>query len=346
MLLPDSRLNKAEHDVQLLFMKSLRFNDLIVGALLAPMMLAVYLQIRDLPDRKPQPPATTMVHYAAVSLPGVTGPLRLAGAWRVAANDRRFGGLSGMVIDRGQFVAVSDLGAAVRFDPPAACAPMARIVDLADGPGDPAYKTSRDAESLVRDPHRKRWLVSFEQRHSVWRYDDGFAHGTIVADLDRPDWKHNRGIEGMVADGQSLLLAAENGREAMQVGASGVRRVNWSVGMEVADAATAPDGTPWLLLRGKGLGGIAQAIAPLVRTATGYRVGARWLLPKAPLDNYEGMAIAARPGGGWRFWLVTDDGHRIMARTLLVALDLDTPPDKQTPDVERRAPKSPHEQPF
>ena len=341
MHLPDSRLNKAEHDVQLSFMKSLRFNDLALATLVAPMMLAVYLQIRALPDRKPRPPATTMVRYDPVSLPGVTGPLRLAGAWQVAADDRRFGGLSGMAIDRGQFVAVSDLGAAVRFDPPAARAPMARIVDLADGPGNPAYKTSRDAESLVRDPHRKRWLVSFEQRHSVWRYDDAFAHGTLVADLDRPDWKRNRGIEGMVADGQSLLLAAENGREAMRVGPDGIVRINWMMGMEVADAATAPDGTPWLLLRGKGLGGIAQAIAPLLRTATGYRIGAAWPLPKAPLDNYEGMAIAARPGGGWRFWLVTDDGHRIMARTLLVALDLAAPPNKKTPDVKRRALQSP-----
>ena len=345
MHLPDSRLNKAEHDVQLSFMKSLRFNDLIVGALLAPMMLAVYLQIRDLPDRHPLPARTVPLRYAPITLAPVVSPLRLAGAWAATAPDRRFGGLSALAIDHGNFVAVSDLGAAIRFLPPAASAPTAEIVDLAQGPGDPRFKASRDAEAVARDPGGG-WLVAYEQRHSLWRYDDAFAHGTIVADLDRPDWKHNRGIEGMVADGQSLLLAAENGREAMQVGASGVRRVNWSVGMEVADAATAPDGTPWLLLRGKGLGGIAQAIAPLVRTATGYRVGARWSLPKAPLDNYEGMAIAARPGGGWRFWLVTDDGHRIMARTLLVALDLDTPPDKQTPDVERRAPKSPHEQPF
>ena len=44
-------------------------------------------------------------------------------------------------------------------------------------------------------------------------------------------------------------------------------------------------------------------------------------VPKAAFDNYEGMAIAPRPDGGWRFWLITDDGHRVMARTLLVALD-------------------------
>ena len=144
-----------------------------------------------------------------------------------------------------------------------------------------------------------------------------------------------------IAGRDVVLLAAENGREAMALGPLGVARINWAVGMEVADAATAPDGTSWLLLRGKGLRGITQAIAPLVRIRAGYRIGTAWPLPKAPLDNYEGLAITARPGGGWRLWLVTDDGHRIMARTLLVALDLPARPQKQTPDVKRRASGSP-----
>ena len=341
MHLPDSRLNKAEHDVQLSFMKSLRFNGLVLATLVAPMMLAVYLQIRDLPDRHPRAPRIVPLRYAPIALAPVAGPLRIAGAWQVTAPDRRFGGLSALAIDRGRFVAVSDLGAAVRFDPPSSPSPTARIVDLAEGPGDPRFKTARDAEALARDPHRRGWLVAYEQRHSLWRYDDDFAHGHNVANLDRPDWKHNRGIEGMIAGRDVVLLAAENGREAMAVGPLGVARINWAAGIEVADAATAPDGTSWLLLRGKGLRGITQAVAPLVRTYAGYRIGMAWPLPKAPLDNYEGLAIAARPRGGWRLWLVTDDGHRIMARTLLVALDLPAPPQKQTPDVKRRASGSP-----
>ena len=335
-LLPDSRLNKAEHDVQRSFMKPLRFNDLVITVLIAAMMLVAHLQIRALPDRHPRQPRTVALRYTPITLAPVAGPLHIAGAWRATAPDRRFGGLSALAIDRGRFVAISDLGAAIRFDPPASPTPEANIVDLAQGPGDPGSKKSRDAEALAHDPDRGGWLVAYEQRHSLWRYDQDFAHGAIVANLDRPDWKRNRGIEGMIVGRNSVVLAAENGREAMEVGPHGTRRINWSVGMEIADAATAPDGTAWLLLRGKGLGGITQAIAPLVRTATGYRIGTRWPLPKAPLDNYEGMAIAARPGGGWRFWLVTDDGHRILARTLLVALDLDARPTKT--NARRRAP--------
>jgi hypothetical protein len=69
--------------------------------------------------------------------------------------------------------------------------------------------------------------------------------------------------------------------------------------------------------------GIEQSVALLEPTHDGYRVGPEFRLPKASLDNYEGMAIETGPDGRWRFWLVSDDGHRVMARTLLVALDLD-----------------------
>jgi hypothetical protein len=78
-------------------------------------------------------------------------------------------------------------------------------------------------------------------------------------------------------------------------------------------------------LRQKGLSGISQSIAPLRKTHDGYIVGPPWPLPKGPFDNYEGMAIEPLPSGRWRFWLITDDGHRVMARTLLVALDLALP---------------------
>jgi len=95
-----------------------------------------------------------------------------------------------------------------------------------------------------------------------------------------------------------------------------------SGGMDVADSALAPDGSLWALTRSRGWAGIAQSVVPLIRSGAGYRLGSQWALPKLAFDNFEGMTIAARPGGGWRFWLVSDDGHRFGARTLLVALDL------------------------
>ncbi len=90
------------------------------------------------------------------------------------------------------------------------------------------------------------------------------------------------------------------------------------------------------MLRSKSLGGIEQSIVRLTRTDGGYRAGPKMAVPKGAFDNFEGMAIEARPGGTWRFWLISDDGHRIMARTLLVALDY-VPPAGQDKSPATRA---------
>jgi hypothetical protein len=238
-------------------------------------------------------------------------------------SDRRFGGLSALTIDHGRFVTVSDLGAAISFDPPSALQPMADIRSLVQGPGDPAFKRSRDAESLVRDPRGRGWWIGYEQRHSLWLYDDGF--GAALARIALPGWPRNRGAEGLLTEGESLIVFRESGREAMWIGSKDMRRRMVDSNWDIADASRAPDGRAWVLLRSRGWGGIEGAIAPLIDGPRGYNIGEMWAVPKAPLDNYEGLAISRRPGGGWRFWLVTDDGHRVMARTLLVALDL--PPD-------------------
>ena len=189
-------------------------------------------------------------------------------------------------------------------------------------PQDEYERDFQDAESLARDPRGRGWWVGYEQRHSVWLYDDSLSQARVAIPLHRPDWWRNRGVEALVADGDGLLALAENGREAIRVDGKGIHDAMIKAGWDIADAARAPDGSAWLLLRSKGPEGITQAIAPLIQFRTGYRIGDAWSLPKAAFDNYEGMVIQSRPGG-WRFWLVTDDGHRFKARTLLVALDLE-----------------------
>ncbi len=318
VVLHDSRLNGAERSLQQSFSKFSHFSSLSVMVA----VLAAYAPIRALPDRHSRLPSEMTLRMRPVALPPAGGPLRLAGAWELEADDPRFGGLSALAIDHGRFLALSDLGAVVRFDSPSADRPMAMLQDLRDGPGDPSKKSSRDAESLARDPGGRGWWVGYEQRHSLWLYDQAFAGAIAAVDLQRPDWGDNRGAEGLLAEEDSLAVLAENGREAMSVGAAGLRRVRLEAGAEVAEAARAPDGSAWLLLRSKGRGGITQSIAPLIQDRRGYRAGPALPLPKAAFDNYEGIAIAPLADGGRRFWLVTDDGHRFMARTLLVALDL------------------------
>lgn len=324
MLMPDSRLNEAEHLLQHSFMKSPIFN----GLLMAMAVAAGYLPMRALPARSALPPATVALHYRPIEIETVVGPLRLAGAWKVSVADSRFGGISSLTIDRGRFLAVSDRGSVARFDLPGGRDPRAWVADLREGPGPWGSKWGRDAEALAADPDGRGWWVGYEQIHSVWLYDGDFDHALSRIELNRPDWRDNRGAEGLLADRGGLLITAENGRDAMLVDLHRTERMDLNAGADVAEAATAPDGSSWLLLRSKGRQGISQSIVQLWKVDSGYRTGSAMPLPKGAFDNYEGMAIEPQPGGGWRFWLITDDGHRLMARTMLVALDF-MPPARQ-----------------
>lgn len=283
---------------------------------------AAYWPIRALPDRHALPSATVPLHVQSVELPPPTGPLRLAGAWVLKAADGRFGGISALAIDRGRFLAVTDRGAVVRFDFPTARRPQAELTDLRQGPGSFEKKWARDAESMARAELGRGWWVGFERDHSLWLYDPKFSFALTHVQLEGTGWPDNRGAEGLLARDGGLLVLAENGRQAIRTGPDRTKYLNLYAHAEVADAAKGPDGSFWVLLREKGLGGIAQSIAPLLPGHDGYVVGPRSPVPKGALDNFEGMAIEVRADGGWRFWLVTDDGHRVLARTLLVALDV------------------------
>jgi len=325
--MPDSRLNGAERALQLSFRKLFAFNGLFVGLA----VLLAYWPMRSLPDFKARPPASVSLHYKRVAMEAPQPPLRLAGAWAMEVPDTRFHGLSALAIDRGRFLSVTDLGAVVRFDMPTALAPTATLMDLRFGPGAFGPKWARDAESLAADPAGRGWWVGYERNHSVWLYDSGFRDALANVDLNRPDWWNNRGAEGLLPEASGVIVMAENGRDAGSV--RGLQ-LDWSkleAGADVADAARAPDGSEWLLLRTFGLRGLSQSIAKLTRTPGKLSAGPAWPLPKGLFDNYEGMAIQQLPDGGLRFWLVTDDGHRLMARNLLVALDYAPPGQSKSP---------------
>lgn len=336
--MPDSRLNGAERRLQHSFIKLYIFNGLLMSAAVT----AAYLPMRNLPARRPLPPATVPLIYRPVELAAVEGPLDLVGAWEVNVADPRFGGISALTIDHGRFLAVSDRGSVARLDLPGSPTPQAWIADLRDGPGRWGTKWARDAESLATDPIGRGWWVGYEQNHSLWLYDRNFERALANVELNRPDWWDNRGAEGLLNDHGRLLVVAENGREAMAIESNQVDRIPLNAGADVAEAAGAPDGSSWLLLRAKGTQGISQQIAPLLKAKGRFQAGFRMPLPKGAFDNYEGMAIERRQGSGLRFWLISDDGHRVMARTLLVALDY-LPPARhdKSPAASAGLPKKP-----
>jgi Esterase-like activity of phytase len=111
----------------------------------------------------PQQPAGLVV------APGA--PLRFDGGVMLRAWAKRFGGFSGMVVERGALRLVSDAGAEVRLFPRwGQLAWPGRIRSLPEGCFPGTRKQDRDSESLAIDPATGMLWVGLESINSVCRY--------------------------------------------------------------------------------------------------------------------------------------------------------------------------------
>ncbi len=316
--MPDSRLKKAERRLQLMFSKSSLFS----GLLIAGLVIGARSAMSRLPDRVAQADAVALVKFTPVRLGSDAGSLRIVGAWRMESSERRLGGLSALAIDRGGLLALNDSGVVVRMPKPGGARPVAHVRDLPDGPGDPRRKSRRDSEALARLADGN-WLVAFENRNQVWRYDPAFRRGTQVVRFAHQGWSTNRGIEAMTVDRGGGLLAIPEGRGLLIAVRDRVEtRPLASNGWTVSDATRLADGGTMLLLRRITLAGFRNAIGELKSTDAGWRVAVGAELPLGPLDNAEGLAAEALPAGGTRLWIVTDNDFAGYRRTLLLAVDL------------------------
>ncbi len=277
------------------------------------------------------------------------GRLHFLGGLDLRWNKPGFGGLSGLSVSvDGQLTAVTDRGQwfsahIVRDD-------AGRLVGLADaamGPlldaeGRPLQGQWRDAEALERLPGGDR-LVSFEQRHRVWRYplETGGLKGRPVpypapkGIAAAPD---NGGLEALtpLADGRILMLAESLKR-------TGGARAGWLVGdgkvdtfgyrtardFKPTDAATLPNGDVLVLSRYfKLLGGFK---ARLERIPAGAIEGGTVLkgellarfTPPLTVDNFEGLAVTHDTDGGTLVYILSDDNFHFLQRTLLLLFRLD-----------------------
>ena len=241
-------------------------------------------------------PARAAVHYEPVEIGAIAAPARLAGAWAVRASDGRFGGVSGLAIDRGKLLGLSDAGMLLWFDRPETAHPAVTIRALPAVPGPANYKIGRDSEALLRDPGGRGWWVAFEQVHSVLLYDAAFERLLKRIPVFNRAFTDNHGIEA---------LAADHGRVRWLAESSGA-----------SDAALLPDGATMLLERRIGLGGVSSWLV---------WDGRRLALPLKWSDNPEALTAEPLPNGGTRLWIMTDNDLRAWRRTLLVAVDLPPP---------------------
>jgi hypothetical protein len=314
---------EAERRLQPAFRKAAFFSHLILVTLIGS--FAWWLDTQ--PDQLSLPPRKVALHFEPVQFdPAGFAPLRLAGAWRLTADDPRFGGISALALDDAGLVAVTDAGAVVRFDRPTGRPLIAEIRDVPAGPGRPGFKRHRDIEALALDPSGRGWWAAFENHNQLWLYDRDFARALERIDFGRRRWPRNKGIEAMLAEPGGFFLLPEAGTEAIRLRSGRMRAspLGNPVG-RLSDAVRLPDGRVMVLARRAGLTGFHSALVPLL---PGNRLGRPIALGLGHFDNAE--ALAAEPiAGGTRLWLMTDDNFRWPMRTLLVALDLPGAPHTQ-----------------
>jgi len=314
---------EAERSLQPSFSKLALFGHLMLAGLIG--LFAWWLD--SLPDRALLPPRTLRLHLEPVEFdPKRFAPLKLAGAWRLTADDPRFGGVSALGVDEAGLIALTDSGAVIRFARPSGGSAIAQIKDVPTGPGRPGYKRHRDGEALAREPAGRGWWVAFENHHQIWLYNPDFSRAFGHIELGGQRWRHNTAIEAMLTEPGGLLLLPEGGTEVVRV--RGARALTSPLGNpmgRLSEAVRLPDGRILVLARKAGPSGFQNA---LVRFLPGNRLGKPIALGLGPLDNAE--ALAAEPiAGGTRLWLMTDDNFTWPMRTLLVALELPSAPQPQ-----------------
>ncbi|MFV0475037.1 MAG: esterase-like activity of phytase family protein [Pikeienuella sp.] len=135
------------------------------------------------------------------------GPLAFRGAIAVTPPTKRFGAISGLVMEApGRALAVSDIGDWLRFrllieDDRLIGIGDVSLAPILDDGGERAPKGARNAEGLARDPETGRLWVSFEGYHRIWVFDEpgGATRGRVL----HPDWttfRENGGIEALARD--------------------------------------------------------------------------------------------------------------------------------------------------
>ncbi len=271
------------------------------------------------------------------------GALTYRGGLDLRSRDRRFGGLSALSIARSgrRLLALTDKGyrvdLTVTYDTGGNLSGIgeAHITALGDlVSGSIAGSTRGDAESIAS--FRGGYAIGFEVAARLWLYrGDGEARFGKPMIIPPPPGLRaapaNEGIEALatLADGRLFALtegfAAGSGLVRGWVSAGNAwRPLGYRLaGRFVPTGAAAMAGGDVLVLerRFTWVGGFASRIVRV--KGGGIRAGAvlhgaEIALIDAPLtvDNFEGIAVRPRAGGGAYIYLISDDNFIALQRTL------------------------------
>ncbi len=270
------------------------------------------------------------------------GDFRYAGGIAITSTaTSRLHGLSDLVLTSDSRIAsVTDDGAdlfnaTMRFDATGRLVGLADVTlrPLTEADGGPfAAKTRSDAEGLSFLANGDM-LVSFERDHRIWRYPVTGDTRPVPIPMPSIEMAGNDGMEGLVTaprDG-GYWVGVEPGTLwfcRLERGCEPVEGLPVPpIGYRLSSLTTGPDGE-LVILHHSFIPAIGSRIIVTVvsKPRKGKTVIGRLAMgPSTTVDNFEGVAVAARPNGDWRLYLLSDDNFNPTQRTLLLAFDW-TPP--------------------
>jgi hypothetical protein len=271
------------------------------------------------------------------------GHLRYRGGLALRSTDKRFGGLSGLLVaqDGSDFIAVSDngywIGATLIHDADGNLVGIsdATITPMPGLDGAPLRSAEeRDAEALARAAGGGV-IVAFERDHRLWRYDEPGALPVAVdapAELDRQP--SNAGMEALTTLGDGRLLAFSEGLVTqgglagwVQDDAGHWQRLTWRAGgdFQPTGAVTLPDGDVLVLERryppvGARFRRIAAASITPGAILDGTEIAR--LEGSITVDNMEAIDTRLAADGTILVYVVSDDNYSPLQTSLLMMFEL------------------------
>lgn len=260
--------------------------------------------------------------------------LEFRGALRISPPDGDFGGLSGLLWEKDEALAVGDRTRWFRFPVQIREGRLTGVGAIASGPlldasGDPADGRGWDAEGLARLPDG-RLLISFEGDHRVQAFDS--ESSPAGAELRADAWEafsSNSGLEALAADasGRIWAIRERSGAQSRPFPVFVSSNGGWEVkslprdgGYLPTGADFGPDGWLWI---------VERKFSPFTGFKTRIR-RARWGAGAAPdaletmatfpasagLDNLEGIAVREE-AGETRILLISDDNFMALQQNAL-----------------------------